>query len=84
MAKLTRIFYFFFWLLLGILVGTMVSGICAKFPALSWLAYSETLTFTPAFDIVLLKMNLSLSMTLNLAQAIFVAGAMFIYYHFWY
>lgn len=82
--KFTSVFYFFFWLLLGILVGSLAANLCAGVPGLSWLAYGQSFTLSPAFDVILLKLDMTLTMSLNLAQALFVALAMFIYYHFWY
>lgn len=81
--KINRFFYFFFWLLLGILVGTLVGNMCAGIHGLGWLAYSQSISIRPAFDLVVISLDMALSMSLNLAQAIFIALALFVYGRYW-
>lgn len=81
--KINRLFYFFFWLLLGILVGTLVGNLCAGVRGLSWLAFSQSISVRPAFDLAVISMDMHLAMSLNLAQAIFIALALFIYGRYW-
>lgn len=81
--KLNRLFYFFFWLLLGILVGTLLGNLCAGIPWLSWLAFSQAISVRPAFDLAVISMDMALSMSLNLAQAVCIALALFIYGRYW-
>lgn len=77
-----KTFWFFFWLLTGLIIGSLLSAACAGVPALSWLAYGQSLSFSPAADLIILKFSLDLELRLNLAQILCTLGAMFCYRHF--
>ena len=80
--KATKTFWFIFWLLAGFIVGGLIASLCAGVPALSWLAYGSSISFTPAADLVVLKFSLALTFQMNLAEVLCVLGAMFCYHHF--
>ena len=78
-----RNFFFLFYLLAGIIVGSLLSNLCAGVPFLSWLAYSGTIGFAagdPAcLDLIVFKLYFGFSIGVSVAQIICIALAMFIY-----
>lgn len=77
-----KTFWFFFWLLTGLIVGSLLANLCAGIGALSWLAYGQSLSFAPAANLVILDFSLSVTFRLNLAQIICVLIAMVCSRHF--
>lgn len=77
-----KTFWFFFWLLTGLIVGSLLANLCAGIGALSWLAYGQSLSFAPAANLVILDFSLSVTFRLNLAQIICVLIAMICSRHF--
>ncbi len=75
-------FWFWFWLLTGLLLGGLIAGVCAGVPGLSWLAYSQSLSLSPAADLVVFQFSLVASFTLNIAQVICVIIAMICHRYF--
>ena len=80
--KLSKTFWFIFWLLAGLIARGLLASVCAGVPALSWLAYGNSISFSPAADLVVLKFSLALSFQLNVAEVLCVLAAMFCYHHF--
>lgn len=72
-----NVFWFFFWLLTGLIVGSLLAAACADVGALSWLAYGQSLSFSPAADLIILNFSIQVTLRLNLAQILCVLGAMF-------
>jgi len=79
-----KTFWFCFWLLAGLIVGSLLASACAGVPALSWLAYGQSLSFSPAANMIILDFSLNVTFRLNLAQIICVLVAMFCSHHFWF
>ncbi|MBQ7860092.1 MAG: DUF4321 domain-containing protein [Faecalibacterium sp.] len=72
-----KTFWFLFWLLAGLIVGSLLANACAGVPALSWLAYGQSLNFAPSASMIILDFSLNVTFRLNLAQIICVLVAMF-------
>jgi hypothetical protein len=79
--KLSKTFWFIFWLLTGLIVGGLLANLCTGIDWLSWLAYGDSISFSPAADLVILKFSLELTFQLNLAEVVCVLGAMLCYHH---
>ena len=80
--KWSKTFWFVFWLLAGLIVGGLLASVCGLVSWLSWLAYGDSDSFSPAADLVILKFSLELTFQLNLAEVLCVLGAMFCYHRF--
>ncbi len=80
--KWSKTFWFVFWLLAGLIVGGLLASVCGQVSWLSWLAYGDSVSFSPAADLVILKFSLELTFQLNLAEVLCVLGAMFCYHRF--
>lgn len=80
--KLSRAFWFIFWLVTGLLIGTILGNVCSQIPFLQFLTLGQTVSFSPAADLVILKFSLDLRFTLNLAQVVGVLIGMVSYHHF--
>ncbi len=78
-----RYFLFAFYLLAGIIIGSLIGNICADILFLSWLNYGNTIGFSannPAvLDLIIIKLTLGFSMTISVAQIICVVISMSIY-----
>lgn len=72
-----QIFWFFFWLLAGLTVGSLLAAACAGVETLRWLAYGQALSFSPAANLIIVDFSLNVTLRLNLAQILCVLGAMF-------
>ncbi len=75
-------FWFWFWVLTGLLLGGLLAGVCSGVAGLSWLAYAQSLSISPAADLVIFQFALDASFTLNIAQVICVVLAMICYRYF--
>ncbi|MBQ3587334.1 MAG: DUF4321 domain-containing protein [Oscillospiraceae bacterium] len=78
-----KTFLFLFYLLAGIITGSLLGNLCAGIPALSWLGYSNTIGFSannPAvLNLLIVKITFGFSMTVSVAQIITVSLAMYLY-----
>ncbi len=78
-----RTFLFLFYLLAGILTGSLLASLCRSIPALSWLGYANTIGFAagaPAvLDLIIVKITFGFAMSVSIAQIITISIAMFIY-----
>ncbi|MEG1896521.1 MAG: DUF4321 domain-containing protein [Oscillospiraceae bacterium] len=76
-------FLFLFYLLAGILTGSLLAGLCAKVPALSWLGYTNSIGFSPSnpavLDLIIIKITFGFSMAISIAQVITISLAMFLF-----
>ncbi len=72
-----KTFWFLFWLLAGLLVGSLVASLCASSSIFWWLAYGQSISFSPAADLIVMQFALDVSFSLNLAQILCVLIAMF-------
>ena len=79
-----KTFLFLFYLLAGILAGSLLANLCSAIPALSWLAYSNTIGFSAAnpavLNLIIVKITFGFSMSVSVAQIITIGIAMFIYH----
>ncbi len=79
-----KTFLFLFYLLAGIMAGSLLASLCAQVPALSWLAYSNTIGFSannPAvINLLILKITFGFSMSVSVAQIITISVAMYLYH----
>lgn len=85
MKQLKRTFFFLFYLLAGIIVGTMLASLCARVPFLSFLAYQGAIGFAaqnPAcLDLIVVKLYFGFSVSVSVAQILCIGFAMFLYNH---
>lgn len=76
-------FLFLFYLLAGILVGSLLAGAFAKIPGLSWLAYTNSIGFSknsPAvLDFIIIRFTFGFEMAISIAQVITISIAMFLF-----
>lgn len=83
LLSMKKQFLFIFYLLAGIVVGSLLSELCAKVPVLSWLGYTNTIGFSTAnpavLDLIIFKITLGFSMAVSVAQIITISLAMFLY-----
>lgn len=74
---------FLFFLLAGIVLGTILGKVCADISFLSWLAYSLSVgidTGSPVIlDLVVFKLAFGFTMQVNAAQIICVIASLIIY-----
>ena len=74
---------FLFFLLAGIVLGTILGRVCADISFLSWLAYSLSVgidTGRPVIlDLVVFKLAFGFTMQVNAAQIICVIASLIIY-----
>ena len=74
---------FLFFLLAGIVLGTVVAKLCADIPFLSWLAYSMSVGLDTAsplvLDFIVFKLAFGFTLTVDPAQIICVIIALIIY-----
>jgi len=83
MKDFRRTFLFLFYLIAGIVVGSLIAGLCRGIPSLAWLGYANTIGFAAAnpavLDLIIVKITFGFSMSVSVAQIITIAIAMFIY-----
>ena len=78
-----KTFLFLFYLLAGIICGSLIASVCRGIPSLSWLGYANTIGFSasnPAvLDLIIVKLTFVFSMSVSIAQIITIAISMFLY-----
>lgn len=78
-----RTIAFLFFLLAGIVLGTVIARLCADVSFLSWLAYSMSVgldTGSPlVLDLIVFKLAFGFSLTVNPAQIICIIIALIVY-----
>ncbi|NCC07515.1 MAG: DUF4321 domain-containing protein [Clostridia bacterium] len=78
--KLKRTFLLFFFILAGVITGSLLANVCANVPVLNWLAYGNSIGFNAVtVDLVVFKFTLGASMSITVAQIITLSLAIFIY-----
>lgn len=79
-----KTFLFLFYLLAGIIAGSLLANLCSAIPALAWLAYSNTIGFSasnPAvLNLLIIKITFGFSMSVSVAQIITISLAMYLYH----
>lgn len=72
-----------FYLLAGIIAGSLLANLCAGIPFLSWLSYSSSIGFAanqPAcLDLIVIKLYFGFSMGVSVAQLLCIGLSMFLY-----
>lgn len=80
---LNRTIAFLFFLLAGIVLGTVLGRLCENVPWLSWLAYSMSVgldTGSPAvLDLIVFKLAFGFTLSVNAAQILCVIVALIVY-----
>ena len=78
-----KTFLFLFYLLAGVIVGSLLANLLVGIPSLSWLGYTKTIGFSagnPAvLDLIIIKITFGFSMSISVAQIIAVSLAMYLY-----
>ena len=78
-----KTFLFLFYLLAGIVTGSLLASLCRSIPALTWLGYTNTIGFAAAnpavLDLIIFKITFGFSMSISVAQIITISVAMFLY-----
>lgn len=78
-----RTIAFLFFLLAGIVLGTVIARLCADVSFLSWLAYSMSVGLDTAsplvLDLIVFKLAFGFSLTVNPAQIICIIIALIVY-----
>lgn len=74
---------FLFFLLAGIVLGTVVAQLCANVSFLSWLAYTMSVGLDTAsplvLDLIVFKLAFGFTLTVNPAQILCVIIALIVY-----
>ncbi len=74
---------FLFFLLAGIVVGTVIAKLCLNVPFLSWLAYTMSVgldTGAPAvLDLIVFKLAFGFTLSVNIAQIFCIIIALIVY-----
>ena len=67
--------FYFFLVLVGIVVGSLVANIAASVPALGWLAYSLSFGLETPFvlDLSIIRLTFGLSVDLSVSVILFIA-----------
>lgn len=78
-----RTIAFLFFLLAGIVLGTVIARLCAEVSFLSWLAYSMSVGLDTAsplvLDLIVFKLAFGFSLTVNPAQILCIIIALIVY-----
>lgn len=74
--------YMSFLTVFALVLGGMLGNKAISTEGFSWLGYSKTFSFEPGtfLDIDILQLSFGLSITINVAQLLLIAVAIFIYY----
>ena len=80
---MSKTFKFLFYLLAGVIIGSLLANLLGGIPALSWLAYTKSIGFSAAnpavLDLVIIRITFGFSMSVSVAQIITVSTAMYLY-----
>lgn len=76
-------FLFLFYLLAGIITGSIIANLCSGVNALSWLSFGQTIGFAPnspaVLDLIIIKITFGFSMSITVAHIITIAAALYLY-----
>ncbi|NMA06691.1 MAG: DUF4321 domain-containing protein [Ruminococcaceae bacterium] len=79
-------FLFFFYLISGIVLGSLLAAVSKEIPWLSWLEFGTTVGFghpQPAvLDLSVFLLSIGISFTITIAHIITIGIAMFLYFKF--
>lgn len=77
---LKRTIAFLFFLLAGIILGTVIARLCAGVPVLAWLGWGGQVGFDPVtLNLIVFKLTFGFSMDVNVAQIICVIASILLY-----
>lgn len=83
--KTKKTFAFLFFIVAGVITGSLLSTLAVNTNFLSWLAYGQTIgipiTSPVLVDLALVQFSFALEMSINVAQIITVTIAMLLYRH---
>ena len=83
MTKFKKNFFFFFYLVAGIVLGALLAHLCADVPFLSWLAYHVSFGLSPetpfVLDLAVMQLSFGVHVGIYVAQVLTISIAMFIY-----
>ena len=83
MNRSKQFFLFLFFLLAGVLLGSLLARVGERTPFLGWLAYGQTIGLSPehplVLDLAVIRLTFGFELSLNLGQVIgiflsFLAG----------
>ena len=78
--KLKRTFLLLFFLLAGIVAGSLIARLCANVPVLCWLSYHNSIGFDAVtLDLVVFQLTFGMRMGVSVAQILTIALAIFLY-----
>jgi hypothetical protein len=81
--KLQKTFTFLFYLLAGIILGSLLANFCRGVNFLSWMGYAGTIGFAadhPALlDLLIIKVSFGFSVSVSVAQILTIGAAMYFY-----
>ena len=70
----------------GFVIGGLIAQVTKNTAALSWLSYGTALGIDPSkpflLDAAFLKLSFGFELTINVAEAVFMVGAVFLYRKF--
>lgn len=76
-------FLFLFYVLAGIIAGSIIASLCTNAGVLSWLAYGQSIGFAPnnpaVLDLAIFKITFGFSMSLTVAHIITISLALILY-----
>lgn len=82
--KMKKNLFLLFYVLAGIVLGALIANVCGKVPGLSWLAFSNSIGFSPSapavLDLSVIKISFGFSMGISVAQILTIGGALFLYF----
>ena len=74
---------FLFFLLAGIVIGTVIAKVCADIPFLNWLAYTMSVgldTGSPAvLDLIVFKLAFGFTLSVNVSQVFCIIISLIVY-----
>lgn len=78
-----KTFLFLFYLLAGIVTGSMLASLMRGIPALAWMGYTNTIGLSAAnpavLDLIIVKLTFGFSMSVSVAQIITISIAMVLF-----
>lgn len=81
--KAKRTIAFIFFIIAGVIFGSMAAGLTADIPYLGWLSFGKSVGIPVEspfiLDLAILKLSLAFEMGVNVAQVICITIGLFIY-----
>lgn len=67
-------------ILAGVILGALIGNITSGVGALGWLSYAKGFSISPTtIDLVIFKITFGIDFSMNIAQVLFIIGAIFAY-----